>query len=272
MTMPTISVVCPTYNSKAFVSRAIKSIIEQTIPPYELIICDDGSSDGTERVAENLLIRSGINYLILKGPHRGPGATRNTGIRTASGEWIAFIDSDDFWEPLKLEKISETISKNIDINFICHHEIMVRRNGEFQKLEHGKRYVSSGSLVRQVYASNIFSTSAVVCRKDLLLESGLFDENLMSGQDYELWIRLSPHMRPFFIRQFLGCYVERDGNITSGPALRRIVNELKIAVRHKNMVPLIDFFWRISRILRSYSYQLIVGSLARSLRYRLICK
>ena len=261
-----ISVICPTFNSEDFVGRAIESVLKQTMLPYELIISDDGSFDSTADRVERLFKGQDLRCLLLINDHRGPGAARNAGIRIATGEWIAFLDSDDFWQPEKLERITEAIERHPNANFICHHETMIRQDGRHQALEYVRRFRWDRSLMRQVYASNIFSTSAVVCRRSLLLERGLFDELLMSAQDYELWLRLSPHIRPLFVEQSLGYYVERAGNITSGNSGARILNELRIATRHANMVPRLDFVMRVTRILRSYARQQLVRHVLAPMR------
>ena len=263
-----ISVVCPTFNSQEFVGKAIASVLNQSVLPYELIISDDGSTDGTADLVERLINSLDLCCLLLRNEHRGPGAARNAGIRSATGEWIAFLDSDDFWEPEKLERIAEAIERHPDANFICHHETMIRKDGRHQALQYGLRYRCNRPLVRQVYASNIFSTSAVVCRRSLLLECGLFDEGLMSAQDYDLWLRLSPDIRPFFVEESLGYYVERAGNITSGNSGARMLNELRIATRHANMVPRLDYIMRVTRIFRSYARQQLFRFLLGPMRSR----
>lgn len=262
---PRISVVCPTFNSANFVGKTLETVFGQTVTPYELVVSDDGSSDGTPDLIEMIFEqqRSVMRCLLVRNEHRGPGAARNAGIRAATGEWVAFLDSDDFWQSEKLERVGEAIGRHAGENFVCHHETMLRKDGTCRVLEYGCRFRSSSRpLVRQLYASNIFSTSAVVCRRSLLLEHGLFDETLMSAQDYELWLRLSPHLRPLFVEEVLGCYVERVGNITSGNPGARMLNEFRIAARHAGMVPVHDVATRSARILMTYVRQFLAYTMA----------
>jgi len=93
----TISVVIPAYDGSAYLSEAIESILAQTAPPGEIIVVDDGSSDGTIEPASRYPVR------VLRTPHRGIGPARNRGVGASSGELIAFLDSDDLWTPRKLE-------------------------------------------------------------------------------------------------------------------------------------------------------------------------
>lgn len=266
--VPTISIVCPTFNSASFIGKTLDSVFGQTVSPYELVVSDDGSSDGTADLIERMFQQRSplLRCLLVRNEHCGPGAARNAGIRAATGDWIAFLDSDDLWQPEKLERVWNAIGQHPDANFVCHHETMIRKDGTSHVLEYGRRFCGRRSLVRQVYASNIFSTSAVVCRRSLLLEYGLFDETLMSAQDYELWLRLSPHVQPLFVEEVLGCYVERAGNITSGSSGARMLNEFRIAVRHARMVPMRDFATRVVRIMATYARQFLIHTVTSARR------
>jgi len=255
--MRTISVVCPTFNSTDFIDQTLDTVWDQSRLPDELILSDDGSGDTTvEHLRKRIDQRGdGIRCQVLANPHRGPGAARNTGIRAATGDWIAFLDSDDIWTPEKLARMEAAIEAQPEANFFCHDELRVEKNGRTTPLIYGRRHRPDRPLPPQIYHANMFSTSAVVCRRELLLQHGLFDETLMSAQDYELWLRLSPHIQPVFIHEPLGQYREREGNITSGKLLRRMRNELKIAAMHRDMVGPHRMLIRVARILLSYTRQ-----------------
>ena len=255
--MLTISVVCPTFNSAQFIERTLETVLSQTRLPDEVVISDDGSQDATLEVVNRFAAThgAGIAWRILSNEHRGPGATRNAGIREASCDWIAFLDSDDLWEAEKIERIAEAILAFPEINFLCHDELLVGEDGATSLLEYGRRYRAERPLSPQIYFSNMFSTSAVVCRRDLLIEHGCFDETLMSAQDYELWLRLSPFMRPAFVHDILGRYVERTGNITSSGLKRRLKNEVRIAMMHRHKVSAPWVAVRLVRIMLSYARQ-----------------
>jgi glycosyltransferase involved in cell wall biosynthesis len=254
-----ISVVCPTFNSAAFLTATLEAVMGQTLAPMELILVDDGSSDDTVQVAEIFFLRARKKFdcKLLKNRHRGPGSARNAGIQVAGGDWIAFLDSDDLWLPDKLKVMVEAIALHDDKNFFCHNELRLRLNGKESLLNYAERYRPGYSLFVQLYHSNMFSTSAVICEKKLLLERGGFDETLSSAQDYELWLRLSPHIRPFFVEQVLGRYVERMGNITSGRLYTRMMNEIWIACRHAGGVSIWSGVRRMGRICLSYGWQFL---------------
>lgn len=257
--MVRISVVCPTFNSSKFIEETLDRVLNQTKLPDEIVISDDGSSDDTLTRVECFFAKYGDNFSwrILRNEHRGPGAARNSGIKHARYEWVAFLDSDDLWEKNKIKEMAEAILHSPDANFFCHDEFIIGKNGKTRKLVYGLRYRVKSPLPPQVYYSNMFSTSAVVCRRDLFLRHGFFDEKLMSAQDYELWLRLSPFIDPVFVHRILGQYVLRDGNITSTSLSRRLRNELKIAIMHRNMVSWPWFVVRILRVLLSYVRQFV---------------
>ena len=97
--MPVVSVIIPTYNRKGFIAECVESVLAQSFSDFELVVVDDGSTDATEEV----LAGFGAEIQVIRQEQRGPSAARNTGIQSASGEWLSFLDSDDLWLPRKLE-------------------------------------------------------------------------------------------------------------------------------------------------------------------------
>lgn len=233
---PTVAVVCPTYNARMFVTASVESVLAQTVLPAELIVSDDGSTDGTaDLVAERFGAGQRCAVRVIRNPHQGPGATRNAGIRAARSDWIAFLDSDDEWLPNKLETVLGVLAAHPGVNLVCHSETHRKLDGSCQLLDYGARYVSGEPIGPQLFRANLFSTSALVCRRDVVVAAGLFDETLPSAQDYELWLRMAPAVRPFFVREPLGVYVDRPGNITMSAPFGRIVNQARAMVRHRRL-------------------------------------
>jgi glycosyltransferase involved in cell wall biosynthesis len=236
------SIVCPTYNSAGFVEKALESLVCQTFHDYEIIISDDGSSDNTCEVCKIFLQRyAQSSYRIIENSHCGPGAARNAGLKIAKGQWIALLDSDDCWEKHKLESVVRVIEANKDVNFICHNEQFHLINGSKKQLDYHAMYDNKRPLIPQLFRRNLFSTSAVVFEKQLLTHSGYFNEQLMSAQDYEMWLRMSPDIRVYFTQDYLGHYLEREGNISSTSGLKRWWNVLKIYFMHRNKVNFLSF-------------------------------
>jgi glycosyltransferase involved in cell wall biosynthesis len=227
----------------------------------ELLIIDDGSTDGTPTFVTRYLeaVNPRFTFTILQCNHRGPGAARNVGIRAAKGSWIAFLDSDDLWLAGKLEAIFKIIRKEPTANFVCHNEYYSRLDGTIVQLDYSQYYNPKMPLPPQLYSHNCFSTSAVACLRTVFNQHGFFDESLMSAQDYELWLRLSPHLNIAFSHERLGIYVQRHDNITSGSALRRMRNELIISQRHRQHASYCTYAKRMMYIILYYAKSLLVS-------------
>ena len=234
--MKKISVVVPIYNSGLFISETINSIVNQTFKPFEILIIDDGSTDNSCKIVSEIIVNNNkeINIKLIKGTHNGPGSARNIGIVNASSEWIAFLDSDDFWYENKLQEVVNVINENNTHSFFCHNEHLVKSGFDNKVLDYSRNYKKEKSFSRQLYNYNLFSTSAVVCLKNDLLKVGGFDENLSSAQDYDLWLKMSDFINPFFIKKTLGVYTVRDGNISSRNYFKRLKNIIHVKIRHRS--------------------------------------
>jgi len=232
---PKISVVCPTYNSEKFIIETLKSVLEQTVLPLEIIVSDDGSQDETINKVESFFNSSNtvIDTRLIKNQHQGAGATRNVAICEAKGEWIAFIDSDDLWAKTKISEVISVIKANNNYNFIFHNENHKKLDDSITPFhDFSDFFREDQTLSFQVWKYCIFHTSTITCRKNLLIESGLFNESFLSSQDWELWIRLAPKLKYYHIRKILGTYVDRSNNITNTKSFSGLVDRLKIMTMH----------------------------------------
>jgi len=182
---PLVSVIIPTYNRYACVGRAIESVLSQTYAPYEIIVVDDGSTDSTMRLLETYADR----IRVIHQNNRGVSAARNTGIRTARGDYIALLDSDDCWLPQKLEKQAAFFRACPQV-LICQTEEIWIRNGK--RVNPKKRHQKfSGMIFEKTLPLCLVSPSAVMIRKSLFDEVGFFDESLPACEDYDLWLRIT---------------------------------------------------------------------------------
>lgn len=260
-----ISVVIPTYNSSEFIERALNSVFSQSELPNEIIISDDGSVDSTLKKVRDIVKTNRMEKIckIILNSHSGPGAARNKGILAASKDWIAFLDSDDFWHVDKIKEVKKQCSSDSEINFICHNEILINYRGKKIFSKYSIRYDSNKSLFDQLYERNMISTSTVICKKEILLNHGLFNENLMSAQDYELWLRIANNIKLEFLEGYYGYYVERKGNITSENKFIRFKNDFYISHLYSNKVSIYKYIMRIIRILASYILQFIKKNILR---------
>lgn len=256
---PAISVVCPCYNSAAFVCKALESVVSQTYSPVELIVVDDGSSDNTvETALQYLKNNSGISFRIISKPHRGPGAARNEGIMNARGDWVSFIDSDDIWFPEKLAAVAQAIETHLDANFFCHNVVMIQLNGERVQIDYAAMVDLGKPLGVQLYKRNFFATSTVTCQRNMLLQMGMFDETLLSGQDFDLWLRMAPKLKPHFIPEDLSYYRQRPGSLTFR-VWQRWKGAACISIRHRHYANLAGLIYRLLRVTGYYGFRSVAN-------------
>lgn len=257
-----VSVVCPTYNSSKFIGKTVESILSQSLLPNELILVDDGSIDNTVKVLKNIAsaYNGAVQIKIIGNKHLGPGATRNTGINACENEWVAFMDSDDIWEKNKLENISIAIKNNPKANFFCHNEKIKNLDNTENVINYANGYSFDKSVSDQLYKRNYFSTSAVVCKRDLLVKWKGFDESLSSAQDYELWLRMSDDLIPVFVPDILGYYIMRKGNISTSKFWKRLLNMIRIKLKHRTKVSL---FVSCNTLFITILYHLLAPVVAR---------
>lgn len=183
--MPKVSVIIPTYNRASFLHEAIDSVLHQSYQDFELILIDDGSDDDTRDILKPYQGRLNYHYQ----ENAGISKTRNTGLRIAQGEFIAFLDSDDLWTRRKLEKQME-IFEQIDEAEICYtDEVWIRKGVRVNPKKYHRKY--TGWIFQYCIPLCIISLSSALIRRNLFAQVGLFDEQLPACEDYDLWLRAS---------------------------------------------------------------------------------
>jgi glycosyltransferase involved in cell wall biosynthesis len=190
--MPNISVIIPTYNRVDFLKKAIDSVFSQTYKDFELIVVDDGSTDETK----DLIKRYSHKIKYIYQANQGPAASRNTGIKQAKGNFIAFLDSDDWWRRDKLEaQIDQMRSKP---SYLISHtqEIWYRDGKILNPKDKHKKY--SGMIFDRCLKICAVGMSTIMARRELFPKVGLFDERLPCCEDYDLWLRASANF-PFLL-------------------------------------------------------------------------
>ncbi len=180
-----VSVIIPVYNRARPVTRAIDSVLKQTRPPLEIIVVDDGSTDETPDV----LRQYGSKIKIIRQAHRGVSAARNRGIRSASGQWIALLDSDDEWMPKKLAMAEEFHRRHPEYLIFQSEEIWIRKGKRVNPKKKHRKY--GGWIFKQSLPLCIVSPSAVIFHRSLPEQVGLFDESFPVCEDYDLWLRVA---------------------------------------------------------------------------------
>lgn len=192
-----VSVIIPTYNRATTLTRAIDSILQQTVQLTEIIVIDDGSTDHTKET----LNQYENKITLIEQSNQGVSSARNTGIKAAQSTWIALLDSDDAWHPDKLNAQVQALQDNPSY-LICHtDEIWYRHNKRVNQMKkHQKR---GGDIFNQSLSLCAISPSSVLLHTKLLTEIGLFDESLPACEDYDLWLRITAHYPTLYIDQAL---------------------------------------------------------------------
>jgi glycosyltransferase involved in cell wall biosynthesis len=184
--MPRVSIIIPTYNRRDLVREALASVQAQTYQDCELIVVDDGSTDGTAEVVQEF---SGVHY--ISQSNRGVSAARNRGVAYSTGAWLAFLDSDDLWQPRKLETQVAFFTTHPEVQ-ICQTEELWLRNG-VRVNPHNKHRKTGGDIFARSLERCLVSPSAVMLRRELFIRVGGFDESLPACEDYDLWLRIAAH-------------------------------------------------------------------------------
>jgi len=190
---PKVSVIIPAYNRCQMLKQAVDSVLSQDFTDFELIVSDDGSADNTQEMLRSY----GNRIIVIRQENKGVSAARNRGIVSASGDLIAFLDSDDLWMPKKLSEQAAFFNANPDA-LICQTEEIWIRNGVRvnPKKKHRKL---SGMIFEASLLLCLVSPSAVMMRSSLFDEVGLFDETLPACEDYDLWLRIGCRYPIFLI-------------------------------------------------------------------------
>jgi len=180
-----VSVIIPTYNREGMLKEAIDSVFLQDYPEKELIVVDDGSTDATESLCRSY----GDRLRYLHTENRGVSHARNLGIRESKGDLVAFLDSDDVWLPEKLSVQINYLNKHPEIHICQTEEVWIRDGKRVNpRLVHKKH---SGWIFDECIPLCIVSPSAVMIRRSVFEDVGLFDEEMPACEDYDLWLRAS---------------------------------------------------------------------------------
>jgi glycosyltransferase involved in cell wall biosynthesis len=221
---PRVSVVVPTFNRARDVARCLESLAAQTYRDFEVLVCDDGSKDNTREVVEGFKDRLDVSYHWAEN-WGGPARPRNTGIGLARGEFIAFLDSDDWWAPEKLARSVQALDAGADLVYHPLYIVDFAGQANFRKRLRCLPLEAPAfeSLLR---SGNMIPNSSVVVRTGLMREVGAISEDraLIAGEDYEAWLRVARRTDRFaWLDDCLGFYWMGGGHISSG---RRTLSNL----------------------------------------------
>jgi len=228
--MPKVSIIIPAYNVAPYIGETLDSVFSQTFADYEVIVINDGSPDTEELERELARFGDRINY--AKQENRGASAARNAGLRTAGGEFVAFLDADDLWLPSYLdEQIKFIRERNCDL--VCA-DAEVFSDGSHKDETYMETLMADAppagdvTFIGLLSAEQSLITSGVVVRRERVFEVGFFDEALRNSQDFDLWLRLAWNgTRMAYQRRVLLRYRSRDNSL-SGDEVNVHRRELRV--------------------------------------------
>ncbi len=224
------SVVIPTHNRVALVWRAVESVLAQTCRDLEVLIVDDGSTDATTQVLAERIREDSRVCVVRHAQRKGAQAARNTGIRTSSGEWIAFLDSDDVWLPDSLElRLQQAMRKGAQV---VHSECQVWEPGAGEP-----RLFRVPPMEGQVYDDLLRRPGPVfpglLVRKKALLRVGCLDETIASHQEWDTSIRLAQHDEFAYVGAPTFIYDRRHADSMSRSPLLEAMGYEQVFAKHR---------------------------------------
>jgi glycosyltransferase involved in cell wall biosynthesis len=233
---PLVSVVMPTYNCARYIGDAVESVLAQDFKDRELIVIDDGSSDGTDQV----LRKFGSQLRYMQQKNRGEPAARNAAIRAAHGKYIAFLDADDLWLPGELGVQVEFLEKRPDVGMtftdallfdqqkVLCHSWTAQRDG----FKAGQALAPGGTLAgwfyRELAMQNFITVSSTVFRRSAYDVVGPFEETYLTGTDHHYWLRLAARYPIGYIHRVLVKKLVRPEGLIEENFERSYLNEIRL--------------------------------------------
>jgi len=220
---PEISVVIPAYNAARYVVEAVESALNQTLPPLEVIVVDDGSTDETEAV----LHPYGGRIRYVRQSNGGPSAARNCGLRESRGELMAFLDADDVWFLNKLEKQWKCLQAHPRAGLVHSNYLFWDAETGDMTPAHLEGDERSGRRYAEVFAWNRLVPSAAMIKRECLDRVGLFDESFRTAEDFDFFLRIARHYEFAYLPECLVRYRKHASNATNNKAMM-LTNELRV--------------------------------------------
>jgi glycosyltransferase involved in cell wall biosynthesis len=211
MNNPLVTVVIPTFNYGRFVTSAVESVLAQTYRNLDIVVVDDGSTDDTRQRLQPYADR--IRYLYQ--PNQGLSAARNTGIRAAKGELIALLDSDDVWHSVKLEVQVNYLSAHPEVGLVATGHRRFADDSNKPQLPTPPAAGDRPVTARQLAVRSHFVPSGVVVREECFRRVGLFDTELRSVEDRDMWLRIAAHFPAVYLETPLFWWRQHAGSMTT---------------------------------------------------------
>jgi len=208
---PNVNVIIPVYNGEKVVGKAIESAFKQTYQDIVITVVDDGSTDNTLQVLAGF---TGKIHIISQA-NSGPSAARNAGIRATKSEYIAFLDADDFWLPNKLEKQMPLFKEDPDVGLVFGDISFASSKRVLKDTSFKLVPPSKGAVFHELFKDNFIPATSVVIRRCCLDEIGLFDEEIIGPEDYDLWLRISQVWKVDYVNEPVAIYRISPGQLSA---------------------------------------------------------
>jgi glycosyltransferase involved in cell wall biosynthesis len=222
---PLVSVIIPTFNRAAILAQTLRDTARQTWRPLELVVVNDGSRDDTDSVLARIrpdMEAAGVIPRFLHQANAGVAAARNLGLREAAGDYIAFLDDDDRWEPAKLEKqLAALLAAGADA---CT-SLINNRGGTATVPRNAEQLPQGRCPAALLDRRRSFSIISLVVRAEVARKAGEFDTSLRTAEDTEWMMRLAHHANFTAVPEVLATYIETPGSLSDGNSLERLVKQ-----------------------------------------------
>jgi glycosyltransferase involved in cell wall biosynthesis len=225
-----VSIIMPAFNAERYIEESIKSALAQSYPNFELIIINDGSTDRTLEVIERI---EDSRIRVIHQPNAGVATARNSGIKKSRGEFIAFLDSDDLWHPLKIQKQVEALTSFPDVGLSYTDTYLFRDKQSNCFYRPYTELNNLSNIYLRLLTHNFIHTLTVMVRANLLyaMDSPEFDPNLFGTEDWDFWIRLVQETKVLHIQEKLAYYRIHSQGISKN-FLRHHAEEFKVLEKH----------------------------------------
>jgi glycosyltransferase involved in cell wall biosynthesis len=267
---PLITVVIPSYKHGHLIGRALQSVIDQSYSNWEAIVVDNHSPDQTDQIVQGF---NDPRITLLKIHNNGViAASRNMGIKEARGDWIAFLDSDDWWDSKKLEKCLDYANDNFDV---IYHKLKCYSINPLNEIKIDGEIECRDLAVNPYYSlfneGPGLTTSAIVARRSSIISVNCFDDdaNIAGGEDMDLWLRLAKiECRFKLVDSFLGFYLIGGVHLTAPDKSLRTIDYLqkKFCNSEFSSVPVWMHKSRIASYIKRKQYLLAVRYIVEMLR------
>lgn len=228
---PLVSVIIPNYNHARFLGDAVRSVLEQTYRPVEIIVVDDGSTDNSGEVAAGF----GEQIRYIYQTNAGLSAARNTGLRAAKGDLIGVLDADDMYEPNFLATLVAALQADPEADGVyCGYQFVDETNNPLPQIEN--RPVPSADLYTALLDGNFFVPESVFLRRRVYDVVGFFDESLRACEDWDVWLRAAKKFRLIHSPHILTRHRVLAGSMSTDP-LRMLTARLAVLKKHVGEEP-----------------------------------